>query len=153
MRSNLQVHPRVGIGVLVVKDNKILLGERIHSHGSGTWCPPGGHLEFGETPQDCAARELMEETSLIAEELIPGPWTNDFFEPEQKHYVSLYMIVPQFRGTLVVKEPEKCRRWEWFAYQQLPSPLFLALRNLMKEYSLYDLLSQDSVFRPSFSLR
>ena len=139
--STLKMHPRVGIGVLVVKNNQILLGERINAHGSGTWCPPGGHLEFGESPQNCASRELEEETGLIAKEVISGPWTNDFFEAEGKHYVTLYMTVPKFKGILSVKEPNKCLKWEWFELDKLPTPLFLTLFNLIKANSLTDLLS------------
>ncbi len=41
--------PKVGLGVLIFKDGKVLLGKRKGAHGEGTWCPPGGHLEFGET--------------------------------------------------------------------------------------------------------
>ena len=50
-------YPRAGIGVLVIEGNDTLLGETINAHGFETWCPPGC-LEFGESPQECAAREL-----------------------------------------------------------------------------------------------
>ena len=132
--------PKVGVGVLVVHEEKILLGERIYSHGAGTWCPPGGHLEFGESPQDCAVRELEEEAGLIAEEVVMGPWTNDLFKSEGKHYITLYMVVTRFSGALSVREPEKCLRWEWFAWDNLPSPLFLSLSNLVKKTTLGQLL-------------
>ena len=134
-------HPRVGIGVLVFKENRVLLGERIHSHGSGTWSPPGGHLEFGETPLQCAARELNEETSLAAQKVVLGPWTNDFFEKENKHYVTLYMIVPDFIGSPSVQEPDKCLRWKWFDTNDLPQPLFLSFSNLIQENPLEKLVS------------
>jgi 8-oxo-dGTP diphosphatase len=35
--------PKVGVGVCIVKDNKVLLGKRKNSHGDGTWAFPGGH--------------------------------------------------------------------------------------------------------------
>jgi len=41
--------PRVGLGVLIIKDGKVLLGRRKGAHGEGTWAPPGGHLECGES--------------------------------------------------------------------------------------------------------
>jgi 8-oxo-dGTP diphosphatase len=56
--------PKVGVGVFIIKDKKILMGKRINSHGEGTWSLPGGHLEFFETFEDCAKREVMEETGL-----------------------------------------------------------------------------------------
>ena len=128
------LHPRVGVGVLVVNNDMTLLGKRINSHGSGTWSLPGGHLEFGETPHDCALRELQEETGLIAKETTKESWTNDFFENEEKHYITLFMIVTKFEGTLTLKEPEKCSEWTWFKFNDLPSPLFLPLKSFLKIY-------------------
>lgn len=35
------------------------------SHGGGEWALPGGHLEMGETFEQCAAREVEEETGIV----------------------------------------------------------------------------------------
>ena len=43
-----QKHPKVGVGVIVRKGDKFLLGKRQGAHGEGTWAFAGGHLEFGE---------------------------------------------------------------------------------------------------------
>ncbi|MCH9626553.1 MAG: RNA pyrophosphohydrolase [Chlamydiales bacterium] len=126
-------YPRIGIGVIVLDYNKILLGKRKNTHGEGTWAPPGGHLEFGETPEEGAKRELLEETGLHAQGIRRGQWTNDF--TGEKHYISLFMHVTSFSGTLTLKEPEKCEKWEWFSLSDLPSPLFLSLTLLLKDYS------------------
>lgn len=131
--------PRVGIGVLVIHNNQLLLGKRIHSHGLGTWCPPGGHLEFGETPTECAIRELREETGLSALEVVEGPWSNDYFEKEEKHYLTVFMLVKSFEGKLIVAEPDKCSQWEWFDLNALPAPLFLSLHHLLEKSSLKSL--------------
>ena len=56
------MRPKVGIGVLVFNDlNQLLLGRRTSAHGEGEFGPPGGHLEFGESFEDCAIREVKEE--------------------------------------------------------------------------------------------
>ncbi len=52
--------PQVGVGVLILRDGKVLLGRRKGSHGAGCWSAPGGHLEFGEAVEDCALREALE---------------------------------------------------------------------------------------------
>src|SRR5258707_8500479 len=52
--------PQVGVGVVVVRDGKVLLGLRRGSHGSGAWALPGGHLEWGESVESCARREVTE---------------------------------------------------------------------------------------------
>ena len=59
--------PKVGVGVIIVKEGKILLGKRKNAHGEGTWCPPGGHLELGESYEECAKRETFEETNFKIE--------------------------------------------------------------------------------------
>jgi len=56
--------PKVGVGIIVIKDNKVLLGKRKNSHGEGSWCFPGGHLEFNESLENCAKREVLEETGI-----------------------------------------------------------------------------------------
>lgn len=56
--------PKVGIGVIVRKEGKVLLGKRKNSHGAGSWAFPGGHLEYGESWEECARREVKEETGI-----------------------------------------------------------------------------------------
>jgi 8-oxo-dGTP diphosphatase len=124
--------PQVGVGVLVVGSGGILLGKRKGSHGAGTWSAPGGHLEFGESVEDCARREVLEETNLIIKNLRLGPFTNNIFESEKKHYVTLFVIAARASGTLTNREPRKCEGWAWFQWSNLPEPLFaplVALRN------------------------
>lgn len=129
--------PRIGIGVLVIRDNKILLGKRLNSHGDGTWALPGGHLEFGETPQQCAVRETLEETGLQISNIQAGPWSSDIFEKEQKHYITLFMVAHAVAGEPKVLEPNKCERWNWFEITNLPNPLFLPLKNFLIENITY----------------
>ncbi len=57
---------KVGIGVIVYQDNNVLLGKRKNSHGHGQWALPGGHLEFGETPEQCTIREVKQEFRTCA---------------------------------------------------------------------------------------
>ena len=123
--------PKIGVAVIVHRDSKILLGRRKNSHGEGHWAFPGGHLEFGETPMDCARRELMEETGLEVRRIKPGPYTNDVFSGENKHYITLFMLAEPGSGEPRVMETDKCLEWEWFDWGQLPSPLFLPIRNLI----------------------
>jgi 8-oxo-dGTP diphosphatase len=133
--------PKIGIGVAVIKDQRVLLGKRIGAHGEGDWAFPGGHLEFGETPAECAQRELLEEAGLAATRMISGPWTNDIF-CGTKHYITLFMIVTQFTGEPRVLEPHKCENWEWFAWENLPQPLFAPIQSLMNNEGIEWLKNQ-----------
>ena len=65
--------PLIGIAVIVVKDNRVLLGKRKNAHGAGSWAFPGGHLEFNEFIEACAVREVFEETGLKIKNLRFGP--------------------------------------------------------------------------------
>ena len=127
--------PRVGIGVIVLKDGKVLLGKRRGAHGAGSWSFPGGHLEFNEKLEDCARREVWEETGINIKNIRLGRFTNDIFESEGKHYVTLFLVADWESGTPRVMEPERCDTWEWFSWNSLPQqPLFLPLQNLLKQH-------------------
>ena len=124
--------PRVGVSAIVISDDKVLLGKRIFSHGKNTWSPPGGHLEFGETPENSAKRELEEETGLLAKKTFIGPWTNDYFPKESKHYITLHIFIHEFEGKPQVIEPVKCSSWDWFSMDDLPNPLFIPFQHLIE---------------------
>ncbi|MEA3429949.1 MAG: NUDIX hydrolase [Nanoarchaeota archaeon] len=125
--------PKIGVGVIVIKDEKVLLGKRMNAHGEGSWCFPGGHLEFNEEVQDCAAREVKEESGIEIKDIRMGTFTNDIFEKEGKHYVTLFVISDYHSGEVRVMEPEKCEKWEWFEWDKLPQPLFVPIQNLLKQ--------------------
>lgn len=59
------------VGVIVVKDGKILCGVRDGDTSHGLICGPGGHVEEGETPRQAAVRETMEEFGIEPIDLIP----------------------------------------------------------------------------------
>jgi len=123
--------PSIGIGVIILRRGLVLLGQRIGSHGAGTWALPGGHLEFGETVEQCAAREVREETGLELNEFEAAPYTNDVFASEQKHYVTLFVVSASQEGKPAILEPDKCLGWHWFPWSKLPSPLFRPLQTLV----------------------
>ncbi len=128
------MQPRVGIGIIVIKEGRFLIGKRKNAHGEGLWAFPGGHLEYLETPEACAKRELMEETGLIAKAIRRSHWTNDFID--EKHYITLFMHVTDFSGALVNKEFHKCEQWEWRKISELPSPLFHSIESLFKRHPI-----------------
>jgi len=124
--------PGVGVLAILIYNNKVLLGKRKGSHGDGEWCFPGGHMELNETPNECAKRELNEETGIYLgeKEGIDMGYTNDIFYTYKKHYITLYqlfnldkMLIPE------LKEPDKCYQWLWCDIDNLPDPLFLSVKN------------------------
>lgn len=124
---------RVGVAVILQLNGKVLLGKRIGSHGEGDWAFPGGHLEWGETLEGCVKREVTEETSLKVKNIHFKAITNDLFKKENKHYITIFMSCDFAGGTLKIMEPDKCLEWEWFSWDKLPKPLFLPIRNLIRQ--------------------
>lgn len=59
-------NPAPAAGVVLVHDGAVLLVKRRYAPGIGAWCLPAGFMEYGETPEQCARRELHEETGLRA---------------------------------------------------------------------------------------
>jgi len=124
--ANPQV--RVGVGVFILASSnepannpRFLVGKRMNSHGAGTYALPGGHLEFGETPEECAARETLEETGL---EISPAQFltaTNDYMPAENKHYITMFTICVREKDSdePQVLEPEKCEGWDWVSWEEL----------------------------------
>ncbi len=120
---------KVWVWVMISKNNKVLLWLRKWSHGENTWAFPGGHLEFGESWEECAKRETMEEIWVELKNISLIYVSNDIFIKENKHYVT-----PIMKGTIEeepkLMEPNKCIKWEWFKWEKMPDNLFVSLQNL-----------------------
>ncbi|KAH6802135.1 nudix hydrolase 1 [Perilla frutescens var. frutescens] len=122
----------LGVEVFLLKGNKVLLGRRRTAIGYGDFALPGGHLEFGESFEDCARREVEEETGLeITKVEILTITNNMILEPDPAQLIAVLM-----RAALVDPnqkpinlEPQKCDSWDWYDWNHLPTPLLLTLEN------------------------
>jgi 8-oxo-dGTP diphosphatase len=133
--------PQVGVGVVVIRGEKILMGKRKSELGRGLWAFPGGHLDFGETVEACALRELEEETALKARICQLGGWSSAFFMPD-KHYITLFAYVWDFEGEPQLTEPDKCEVWEWFDWRDLPKPYYPTIDSLFEKGELKSFMAQ-----------
>jgi len=128
--------PRVGVSVIITRDGCVLVGKRKGSHGAGTYQLPGGHLEYGESWEECAIREVKEETGmdLIDPMLIHA--TNDVFQSEGKHYITIFMVgeVSDLQQPVLI-EPDKCESWQWAKWENIPTPRFAPLQSFLKSKS------------------
>lgn len=128
--------PGVGVGVIVKKDDKILLQKRRGSHGEGTWSLPGGHLEYGETPEQTAAREAKEEVNVDIINAVVVGLTNDINAGENKHYITIFVEADYAGGEPKINEPEKISDMRWCTWDKLPQPLFIPLKNFVEKKRL-----------------
>lgn len=125
MEPNKELRPKVGIGVMIFKDGKVLLGKRKNSHGAGEYAYPGGHLEHMESIEACAKREVMEEAGIEITNVKFLRLMN--FKTGEKHYVDIAVTAEWLSGEVKVMEVEKCEGWDWYGLENLPSPLFGAI--------------------------
>jgi 8-oxo-dGTP diphosphatase len=58
--------------------------------------------------------------------------TNDIFEKENLHYITIIMLADHVSGEPKLLEPDKFTEWGWFSWNSMPQPLFLPIRNLLK---------------------
>jgi mutator protein MutT len=133
---------KVGVGIMVLKDKKVLLGKRHDDaekassdlHGEGTWTMPGGKLDFKETVKEGATRELLEETGIkvdtaklrvisVADEIVPD-----------NHYVTIGFLCEDFEGEVKVMEPEEITEWKWYNLDNLPEKVFPPSAKMIKAY-------------------
>lgn len=137
------IHPRVGVGVLVVRGEQILLGKRCGKHMPGVYGAPGGHLEAGETFADCARREILEETGLNTADvrfLCLG-----HYQFGDSHYVDVDMVANCPEGEALPLEPDKCQEWKWYSVHNLPSPLFIVTKRMIDAYLAGNAVDESAI--------
>jgi len=138
------LRPKVGVGVYIFNSkNEILFLRRQGAHGEGSWCPPGGHLEFGESFVDCARREVFEEVGVKIKNVKFFGLTNDIFD-EGKHYITIAMRAEIKSGKVKIMEPDKMTDLGWFHAKKLPKPLFLPVKNFFKAFFVESEIQNDS---------
>ena len=119
-----EMSPRVGVGVMIFKNEKILLHKRKGSHGQGEYAFPGGHLEYMESFENGAKREITEECGIEIKN-IRFNYVASVFKYAPKHYVHIGLIADWKKGEPKVLEPEKCEgEWGWYDLNNLPKPMF-----------------------------
>lgn len=111
----------------------LLMTLRTSVHEPGTWCPPGGHLEMGESFFNCCKREVKEEVGLDIQDLEFLGVVNNIFSSE-KHYVNIDFVAKGVSGEPIIGEPEKIGKIGWYPLDNLPQPLMFPTTNLFKTH-------------------
>jgi len=96
------IRPHIGVGVLLVRDNHLLLVKRKYNPDAGYWSIPGGHLDLGEKVEVSAVREAFEETGFkVKVSRLAGIIDKIMYDNEGKieyHYVLINYFVEQIEG-------------------------------------------------------
>jgi 8-oxo-dGTP diphosphatase len=125
--------PIVGIGVMVLKDGKLLLGKRKGSHGAGEYAYPGGKLDHLESFEECAKRETEEECGLVIGNIRLIRILN-FKDYAPRHFVDIALAADWISGEPEIREPDKIEGWAWYDLDDLPKPLFKAIPTALEAY-------------------
>lgn len=141
--------PGVGVGVMILKENKVLLGKRHTNpqkasselHGEGSWTMPGGKLHFREELEEAAVREVLEETGIKIKSIELISVSND--KTGDSHFVTIGFLCTDFEGEPKIMEPDEITQWGWFALNNLPSPIFPPSGKIIRNY-LDKKIYQDS---------
>ena len=127
--------PKVGVGLLLIKNGKILLGRRKGSHGTGEYGGTGGHLEQMESFEACILRELAEEAGPgLRIRNLRFLCVSNLKKYAPKHYVDIGMVAEWEAGEPQLMEPEKLEGWAWYDLDDLPEPLFGVERKYIEAY-------------------
>lgn len=133
MDKTEQLKTKVGIGVMVLKDGKVMLGRRKGSHGEGEYAFPGGHMKYMESFAETAKREVKEETGLEVENIRFVCLVN-LKKYAPKHYVHIGLVADWKNGQPKVMEPNKSEDWGWYDLDKLPTPRFETIDTTFEAY-------------------
>jgi 8-oxo-dGTP diphosphatase len=124
---------RVGVGALIIKDDKVLWGKRKGSFGDGLYAFVGGHLEYGETAEQALLREIAEECGVRVKN-VRVLCVSDFLTYYPKHYLDVGFVCEWESGDPQVLEPHKVEGWEWRAIDDIPQEVFAPCRGYIEAY-------------------
>lgn len=121
--------PKIGVASVIydAESNKILLGHR----ADGTWGLVGGKLEWRETFEECAIREMMEEVGIELKKMSYLGLNNCIDHENDQHYVTVFYHATEIRGIYENKEPDKHYEWKMHSLDDLPDNLFFPLRSYL----------------------
>lgn len=140
-KSPLPQRPVVGIGIVLIKNDQVLLVQRGRAPNAGQWSLPGGKQELGETAHQAARRELREETGLECGALVLAGYADAIHHDEMGnidfHYTILDFAAPYIGGEAVagddaarlswVREDELETYGVWKIAQQIIRNAFIVL--------------------------
>ena len=127
------LRPKVGIGALIFKDGKVLMGKRKGNHATGVYGSVGGHLEHLESFEQCIRREAKEEAGIEIEN-IRFLCLSNFKTYAPKHYVDIGLIADWKNGEPQIMEPDRLESWGWYDVDHLPLPIFDVMENYFEAY-------------------
>ncbi|MBW2992898.1 NUDIX domain-containing protein [Candidatus Woesearchaeota archaeon] len=127
----------IGTLLAVIDNEKVLLLQRTKEPYKGMWAMPGGKIEFGEHIEECAIREIMEETNVKCKvDKIRGIANEIVYENNKEDGQYILFVVQLHPETTEYKESEE-GKLQWFGLEELEKINMIPSDRLMlKEFVL-----------------
>lgn len=111
--------PKLVVAALIKNKNKFLLSKESVESGKICWLVPGGKVEFGETLEDAAKRELQEETGIKVDKLKFLCFKEAIF-PDYNYHTVIFFFTGTTKETRLGKDIErKVIESEWFTRKEV----------------------------------
>lgn len=146
---NFNEYPSVGVGIAIIHNEKLLLGRRIDSAMYGL---PGGWIEYGEEWEECASRELLEETNIyIPPEKFSHIYTINSYQLDKNYHAASCVMLAEMDENevknLINKEPTKCYGWFWTSINDMRH------MNSLLFYPLKEFICKNSFIKKASDLK
>jgi 8-oxo-dGTP diphosphatase len=129
-------YPRVAVGAVVFKEDKVLLVLRGKPPAEKQWAIPGGCVELGETLQEAAEREIAEETGIVIQAKNPI-YTFDVIEHDERGHIRFHYVIVDLAADYVsgeLRAGDDAVDVSWISSKDLNSRnISSATRKLLKE--------------------
>ncbi len=124
-----QEKPALAVACLLFNQGRILLSQRPKTPQQNSWQCPGGFVQMNESLEAAGKRILQQKLAVSLKLSSTCFYSNNIFKTEQQHTFTLYLSA-SCPASLI-----KSEKWQWFALEQLPQPLFLPLQILFSQQS------------------
>ncbi len=121
--SEVQALPRVGCGVAILDEERLLLVRRKRMPEAGHWGLPGGKVDPFETVSAAAEREILEELGIHIEADHLLGIVDQIDRERNEHWVAPVYLVRSYEGVPTIMEPDALAELGWFRLDDLPAPL------------------------------